>query len=276
MMIADLKKFVKKFPAITHAARIMIDISLKIQKPTTTPYGFKLTGNKLMRRGIFESRETEIVKSFLEKSNVFINVGANIGYYVLHSIANGCKTNIAIEPLKSNVTCLINNLQANGWDNLVEIYHIAVSNQIGLVKIFGVGTGASIVSGWANASKSLSSLVPLNTLDNIIGDRFSGKECFILMDVEGAEYYAIEGAKKLLIQEPKPVWIVEICINEHTESINPNLVKTFEIFFNNGYSAWTCEENPRSVSLDEIQKIESTNIDTLETHNFIFKNLNKS
>ena len=204
-MIARLKKFVKKFPVITHAVRVVIDTSLKIQKPTITPHKFKLTGNKFMRQGCFEPIETEIVRSFLKKSSVFINVGANIGYYVLHSIASGCKTNIAIEPLKSNVTCLINNLHVNGWENLVEIYPMAVSNQIGVVKIFGVGTGASIVSGWANSSKSVSNMVPLNTLANIVGNRFSGQECFILMDVEGAEFYALEGAKKLLSQYPKPV-----------------------------------------------------------------------
>jgi FkbM family methyltransferase len=267
---------IKKFPIITHVVRLMMDATLKFQKPIMTCHGFKLTGNKSMMSGNFEPIETNVIKTILEKSNVFINVGANIGYYVLHSIKSGCEVNIAIEPIKSNVKCLINNLRANDWDKLVEIYPIAVGNKIGIVKIFGVGTGASTLPGWADSSKYLSKMVPLNILDNIVGNRFSGKECCILMDIEGAELYAIEGAKKLLSQEPKPVWVVEICINEHLGFINPNLLKTFELFFNNGYEAWTCEEKPRLVSLLEVQAIHDTKIDTLLTHNFIFKNSKKN
>jgi FkbM family methyltransferase len=265
-----LKNYVKKFPLINHLARVILDKTIKNRRAIKTINGFKLTGNKMMMSGCFEPVETFVAITILKKSNVFINVGANIGYYLLHSINVGCPINIGIEPLKSNLDCLIKNLDANSWCDFVEIYQTAVSSKVGVVELYGIGTGASIVSGWANSPNNFSNYVPINTLDNIIGSRFNGQNCFVLMDIEGSEYEALKGAKALLDQHPKPIWMVEICVNEHMKDINPNLQSTFEIFFSLGYDAWTCELRPRKIEINEIIEINKTKIDTLKTHNFIF------
>jgi len=43
--------------------------------------GFRFSGNLTMANGNFEIDETAIIKSELAVTDVFVNIGANIGYY---------------------------------------------------------------------------------------------------------------------------------------------------------------------------------------------------
>jgi FkbM family methyltransferase len=271
----NIKKYIKKFPIITHLGRFIIDYINKSRKPITTVDGFKITGNKSMMEGSFEPDETQIINKILKTTTVFINIGANIGYFILHSIKSGCKYNIAIEPMKSNINSLIKNLEINEWESKVEIYPIAVSSDIGVVSLYGVGTGASMIEGWANSSTHIKSKVPLNTLDNIAGERFNAMDCLILIDIEGGEYLALQGGLKLVKKNPKPIWIVEVCLNEHLKEINNNFIKVFKIFYENGYQAWTCEINPKKIEFSDVEFMQKTGINKFNTHNFIFSTEDK-
>ena len=72
----------------------------------------------------------------------------------------------------------------------------------------------------------------------LLGDRFSGKQLFIKIDVEGAEYNVLLGALKTLCISPRPTWFIEICLNEfQPEGINPNYEATFNLFWQHGYEA---------------------------------------
>jgi hypothetical protein len=55
----------------------------------------------------------------------------------------------------------------------------------------------------------------------------------ILLDVEGAEKKALEGATMMLRNDPKPIWLIEIAARENQPAgieINPDFESTFEIF----------------------------------------------
>jgi len=55
-------------------------------------------------RGVFEPTETQIIRDLVKEAGVFIDVGANIGYYVCHALqANPLCAVIALEPLPSNL-----------------------------------------------------------------------------------------------------------------------------------------------------------------------------
>lgn len=247
-------------------------------KPVATTLGFKLAGNEAMINGSFEPFETEIIKKIVPKIDIFINVGANIGYYCCLALSYGRKV-IAFEPVNSNLQYLFRNIKANNWQNEIEVFPVALSDKIGLIDIYGEGTGASLVKGWANTPEDSATIVACTTLDSIIGDKYVGKQCLILVDIEGAEKFMLNGAAKLLIMHPKPIWIVEISITEHLadeSKVNSNLVETFNIFYENGYDVWTADDECRSVVKDEISLIAETGINTIKTHNFIFAENTKS
>jgi len=129
------------------------------------------------------------------------------------------------------------------------------------------------VKGWAGTPEQYVTLVPSTTLDNVLGEKFRGKRCFMLVDIEGTEQLMLEGASSIIDMAPKPIWMMEISISEHQPkgiSINPNLLSTFQIFWSHGYDAWTADRQCRIIHHDEIEQIVNTGIDTLHTHNFLF------
>lgn len=241
-----------------------------------TPMGFKLVGNDSMESGIFEPEETHIINRLLDRVDRFVNVGANIGYYCGLALLKN-KPTIAFEPEPQNLKFLLKNIRANNWGDMIEIYPVAMSNKVGIVDIYGgstgVSTGASLLPGWANTPSHLVDTIPASTLDLILGDRLSGQKTLVLMDIEGAEFFALQGASRLIKQDPKPIWVIEICVRDHQPkniSINPNLLATFSCFWENGYDAYTANRAPRLVTKDELIAISRSGENTTGTHNFIF------
>lgn len=270
-----IKPIIERFPKLAVIYRYMREMrdSWQIyQEPQETPMGFKLVGNEFMQEGTFEPEETQIVKKVLSHVDVVINVGANIGYYCCIALALE-KYVVAFEPINLNLRYLLKNIKANKWESRIEVYPIALSNKVGIIEIYGGGTGASLVKGWDGFLAQDFTLVPSTTLDNVLGARFKDKKCFILVDIEGAEQLMLEGSFLLINMEPRPVWMVEISISEHQPKgirINPNLSSTFHLFWNSGYEAWTADSRFRLIHPDEIEQIVRTCIDTLHTHNFLF------
>ncbi|MFC1798608.1 FkbM family methyltransferase [Thermodesulfobacteriota bacterium] len=266
------KPLVDKFPRVALAYRAFRDQRRLSDDPVATPMGFKMIGNPEMGKGSFEPEETEIVKHLLKHAEVCINVGANIGYYSCLALKHGNYT-LAFEPIGTNLEYLYRNIRANHWEKSIEIFPIALSNQVGIIEIFGGGTGASLIKGWAGTPEHYVNMVPTSTLDNILGQRFSNKRCLIIVDIEGAEKFMLEGATSILSRELKPIWLVEISISEHQPqgvTINPNLLSTFRFFWDRGYEARTADKRLHFVQPDEIESIVESGEDTLTTHNFLF------
>jgi len=271
-LIRFVKPLIERFPKLAMTYRYVRDSWQIYEEPQETQMGFKLVGNQSMQSGWFEPEETQIVKQILPCVDIVINVGANIGYYCCIALSQG-KYVVAFEPINLNLRYLLRNIKANNWESRIEVYPVALSNKVGVIEIYGGGTGASLVKGWAGTPEHPVTLVPSTTLDNALNTRFQGKRCFILVDIEGAEQLMLEGASSIIDMVPRPVWMMEISISEHQPkgiSVNPNLSSTFHFFWNNGYEAWTADRQCRIIYPDEIKKIVETGIDTIHTHNFLF------
>ena len=231
----------------------------KSTKPTMTPYGFNLLGSSsihhiAMQKGEFEPEETKLFMEEFSKSDVFIDVGANIGFYSCLARSSD-KYVLSIEPLQKNLDFLMENLLANNWTD-VEVFPVGLSNKSGLATLYGASsTGASLIDSWAGASKIFKRTIPLTTLDTLVGERFNGKQIFIKVDVEGAEYAALTGAANTMKLIPKPVWVVEICLNEyHPDGINPNYADTFKLFWDNGYEVRTADHHNKLITQNDIEQ----------------------
>ena len=89
----------------------------------------------------------------------------------------------------------------------------------------------------------------------MIGNRFSGKEIFIKIDVEGAEYSVLVGAAVVMKMNPKPTWVIEICLNEfHPDGMNPDFQKTFELFWLHGYEVFTADRNSKIIKPEDVAR----------------------
>jgi FkbM family methyltransferase len=244
--------------------------------PAVRSMGFRFMGSQAMESGQFEPEETAIFKRIIAGCDLLINVGANVGYYCCLGLQAG-KHVVAYEPLPGNQRALYTNIWANQWQEQIEVFPVALADKPQILKLFGAGTGASLIDGWAGADSTHFTLVPATTLDLSIQERFRDRRVFLLVDVEGAEYSMLQGATKMLAREPKPVWMVEIAVNEHQPkgiAVNPQLLQTFDLFWQAGYRAWTAQASPRLVKREEVAAIAASGKDTLGTHNFIFASSN--
>ena len=216
----------------------------------STPYGFKLIGPKELQDGLYEPDETKLIRSYLKEYTVFIDIGANIGYYTCLARHAGLKV-LAIEPLLYNLEYLYANLETNGYYD-IEVFPVGLAANPGMATLFGPGTAASLIQDWAGTSTK-ERIVPLSTLDIIIGDRFADEKLLIKVDVEGTEYEMLKGADKILAAFPDSVWMVEIGLSgNHPEGLNPNFLKTCEKFWSHGYKAYTICKDSKLVSRNDV------------------------
>jgi len=269
-LFSKLKPYVERYPALAFAYRTLRDAwAFQRQRPQVTPYSFKLMGNRAMQTGTFEPEEAALIKHLLDSADVFVDVGANIGFYTCLARSSG-KYTVAVEPLAQNLNYLYANLNENGWSD-VEVYPVALGSQPGIATLYGASTGASLVCGWAGASPLLRRTVPVSTLDILLGARFVGKRLIIKIDVEGAEYAVLEGAGNTLAMSPRSMWLVEICLSEHHPAgLNPNYARTFELFWQNGYEARTADRESRVVSPADVERWVSARTCDFG-YNYVFK-----
>ena len=263
---------IDRAPQLALFLRNLRDLLDRHDPPRTTPWGFQLAGHAKMSSGNFEPEETHLVRNLLQDVDVLVNVGANIGYYCCHALSLG-KPVIAIEPIARNLYYLLLNLRNNGWADQAEVYPVAVGAKASILKMWGGGTGASLVKGWASIPDSYMTFVPVLTLDRVLADSLRGKRALILVDVEGSEWMMLQGAVTTLHNDPRPIWVIEISYSNNQPKgilINPHFGMTFEMFFAAGYRAWEANTNAQAWLGSDIQAVMQGK-KFPNTQNFIFR-----
>lgn len=272
-----LKTLIEPFPAAASFYRNSRDFLDRNKPSRQTPWGFKIAGNDAMALGKFEPEETEKIRSLLEHADLFVNIGANIGYYCCHALSLG-KSVIAVEPIQSNVHYLLRNALENSWQHKIEVFPVAIGARTDILQMYGGGTGASLVKGWAGSPESYKRLVPIVTLDRILECVPDSTRMLILIDAEGAELDVLRGATKTASRLEKPIWMVEINSVQHQPkgiSINPNLKETFDFFFSNGYTSTTADKYSRIIDQRAVEAAIS-NTSSLDSYNFVFTHMTSS
>lgn len=206
------------------------------RKAQPTPFGFDMNGTNDMISGRFEPEETALVRTLLNRCDRFVNVGANTGYYCLFARRLG-RPVTALEPVPSTAAMLLRNLADNGLDEGATVLPVAAGASPGAARIYGVGTGSSLLRGWANNPESTSQLVPVVRLDDVVAAPGPEERLLILMDVEGFEYPALLGSTKLIEAPLKPVWMIEIAPDGAGGSRSSHVTETFALMFGAGYVA---------------------------------------
>jgi len=269
---SKVRPFVERFPRIASMYRNLRDQSDFLDEPRSTPWGFKLAGHKSMASGKFEPIETELVRNILNDVDVLVNVGANVGYYCCHAMSLG-KSIIAFEPIQRNYRYLLKNIQSNGWSSGAEVFQLALSDKVGVLEIYGGGTGASLVKGWSGTPDNYMTLASSSTMDIVLGTRLAGKRALILVDIEGAEGWMLEGASLMLTNKPRPIWLMEIMSKDHQPSgtvLNPMFLKIFHMFFNYGYQAFNAGQNMQPITIEDVELISNGELE-VSSHNFLFR-----
>ncbi len=257
-------------PSLAHLYRLFRDQLAALTPPVTTPYGFKLSGGRSMSDFTFEKEEIAAFTRYLNHAAVCMDIGANVGLYTCLAASLG-KPVVAVEPLPRNLKLLRKNLAANGFTS-VQVLPFGLSNEIGTKRLFGTGTCASFQQGWAGSPEKHFHSVPVSTLDSIVVGLPDRSPMLIKMDVEGFELEVLSGAMMTLNMNPKPTWLIEICLD--SDSVvggrNSKFAETFALFWKFGYQARIPASEHRLVKREDVSRWVAQGHVDFGTHNYIF------
>jgi FkbM family methyltransferase len=167
----------------------------------------------------FEPLETEIIRKEIKNGNVVVDIGANIGYYTLifaNLVGKEGKV-FAFEPSPDNFALLQKNIEINNYQN-VKTEQIAVSNKSGKTKLYMTINPADNRIYDLHDNSDFIEVATIRMDDYF--NNYNGKIDFIKMDIQGAEWAAIQGMS-LLLKKNKDIKIL-------TE-FSPPLLKGFRI-----------------------------------------------
>lgn len=205
-----------------------------------------------MQDGSFEPEERAFLSRRLATTDVFVDIGANAGYFTCMARHAGARV-VAVEPAAQNLHLLFKNIHANTWSD-VEVFPVGLAERPGLGTLYGDGTGASLTSGWSGISEAWQHTIPLTTLDVLLAGRFADQRLLVKIDVEGAEHGVVSGARETLARRPAPVWLVEVCFTENfADGVNPHFADVFQRFWAAGYCSTSLDAS-RPVRPDDVER----------------------
>src|SRR5258708_15463433 len=146
------------------------------------------SGNHGCWLGSYEHHKQRLFYAAIERKSVVWDIGANVGLYSLVASRKAMRV-IAVEPMLENVSYLERHISLNGIRN-IEVVAAAVARECGQAS-FTAGDNRSTGHLAAGPLK-----VDVITLDSMLL-KFGAPDV-IKMDVEGAEYLALQGAERCL------------------------------------------------------------------------------
>jgi FkbM family methyltransferase len=158
----------------------------------------------LLKFGIYEEYETEIFKNLIKSDTIFIDIGANIGYYTLIAASKIKIGKIySFEPVPTNFKLLSKNVKINNYSN-IKLIQKAVSDNNGNVKIFLDKTNLGNHSLTQHNVVTESNFIEVKTikLDSLFYNfkDIVKEDILIKIDTQGAEGLVIAGAQNTLLK----------------------------------------------------------------------------
>jgi len=155
-------------------------------------------GLEILRSGVYEPQMTYLLRLVLRLGDVFIDIGANEGYFSIIAsalVANGQV--YCIEPQSRLQQVILENVKINNA-HTVKIHQVALSDNNSGVELF---LSSSIDSGFSSIHVApklcfRKEKVPSLPLDNFFEINKLGRVRLIKIDTEGAEHDIVTGGIK--------------------------------------------------------------------------------
>ena len=154
--------------------------------------------------GVFGPRDTQTVKDNVFSGNIVVDLGANIGYFtclLAKIVGEGGKV-FAFEPDPRNLKLLRRNIQENDYKNVI-IADKAVSDVNGSCTLYSSQKKFGANRIFESKKKQTHDFIPIKSETICLDDYFEKQNLlkkidFIKIDVEGSEFRAFNGMKKIL------------------------------------------------------------------------------
>jgi FkbM family methyltransferase len=183
----------------------------------------------------FEYPMPDLVRLYATESSVFLDVGANSGFYSLTAThANPKLKTYAFEPFPIAAALFKENMRVNQYESSIHLIEDAVSDENGKATLFVpsdhhelLETSASLSQEFKGEPNQKQIEVKTITLDTFISQRSLNQIDMIKIDVEGIEERVFKGAQNIL-KNRRPVIFFEVLDRADYASLESARV-------NNGY-----------------------------------------
>lgn len=212
-------------PDFVYPYRGKVTASLGNEKGSFTMWsdGSDTISARLKSGGIdnYEPEVRPIFESLISNAEVFIDIGANTGFYSLVAWATNPNCRIhAIEPLPKAVRTLARSVQMNNARN-IRIHQLAASNQTRDGSFFvpravRISTGGSEFRSQSEACDEIATR--FIRVDDFVSELRLDKVDVIKVDTEYTEHLVIEGAHETL-EKFRPSLLIEILNDPQAEQI---------------------------------------------------------
>jgi FkbM family methyltransferase len=159
-----------------------------------------------------------VAKIISQKASIFVDVGANTGFYSLLAISAGSDAVYAYEPIPEIAEMLRENAQASGFLGNLHIRTCALTSGSGTFQVW-IPKGSSFVETSASLDPSFRKNVTCRSIDGDTFDnqllvdlehrRVRGVNILVKIDVENCEHLVLIGMKKTL-ELLRPLLVLEL------------------------------------------------------------------
>lgn len=179
-------------------------IELQKFKLYVTEADFDVSRN-IINSHSYEPHVTNAFIDVLKAGDVFLDLGANIGYYSLlaASIVGESGKVISFEPNQQNLQLLLSSIVENQFKN-IEVYPLAASDSSMILKLTSFGSNGYLETALAGNSN-------FQFVQSVVVDELLEHERrinVIKMDIEGYETLALRGMERL-IRKHRPIIFTE-------------------------------------------------------------------
>lgn len=214
--------------------------------------------------GVYEPVEFSYFQSVIHNGDTVIDAGANVGAYSLPIAKsfNGSVTVHAFEPIPNTFEKLVRNARESKISNGLILNKKALWNKNEILS-FHLSKEHKNNIGSFTAGTVSQSLVEVKcettTLDDYVEQNKIHKVDVIKMDIEGAEKFALEGAKETL-KKFKPIVFLEV--NEHACKkmgyLKTDLVRPFKEL---NYRIFKISSDPKSfLEINDVDELIQANV----------------
>ena len=164
---------------------------------------------RLREEGVWEPYETSLVLQLLQPGHVFVDVGANIGYFSLLAATRvgDSGTVYAFEPDPSNYALLMASAKHNGLAHIICAEQAGLAETAGEAKLYlsedNLGDHQIFATDHSRESKAINLLRG----SDYLGSRIQRLDV-LKVDTQGSEFGVIQGLMPLLLRLDMPPRII--------------------------------------------------------------------
>lgn len=241
---------------------VILDSDIVVELDLSVPYFRYL----YFHHDLSNELESVLIRQLLGPAQVFVDVGAHIGYFALLA-AKYAQHVYAFEPSSNTYAYLRRNTSINSkLTDKMDCYMMALSDTPGTLTLYSSRSEPSLASLQPiNTADGIREVVSVDTLDHVLADI---PIAFLKIDVEGAEMNVLMGARRH-IAENRPIVVCEL-FEAFQQRFGHSCQDISDFFTNQAYQGFRVESISSRRDAITLMPLDLNALSTTEVNDALF------